>query len=418
MKLESTYDVLVIGGGPGGIGAAIRASKNGAKTLLIEQYGFLGGMATAGLVNPFMKYRSESFILASNVFSEMLDRLATNDGLSSDRQYFNDEMLKVILDEMMSEYGVDVLLHVLFTGVKKKGDLIQSVHLNCSSKAVDISAQIYIDSTGDGEVAAAAGVNYETGRVEDNACQPMTLCFRVGGITGDPTVNELRDELTEIFIKAKENGEIDIPREDILLFKTLGPGIFHFNTTRVIGKKATSPIELTEAEIESRRQTRDLLKLFKKRSPRFKNAYVTKAGTQVGVRETRRICGKYTLTEKDVLSARKFEDGIARSNYPIDIHNPTGIGTTLKYPPEGDYYEIPYRCLVPIGISNLLIGSRSISCTHEAHSSLRIMPVVASIGEAAGLAASLAVTRNITPDKVDGTELKQLLFKNKGTIQH
>jgi hypothetical protein len=411
--LRSNYDVLVLGGGLGGISAAMRASEQGAKTLLVERYGFLGGMATAGLVNPFMKYYSKDRILSSDIFNDILGRLHKTRSLSSDLQIFNDEMLKCILDEMVRDYGVDLLLHTLFTYVKKKGNLIQSAHCYNKSGRADITARVYIDSTGDGDVAAFAGVSYETGRMKDNACQPMTLCFRVGGIAGNPTTDELRDELTNIFTQAKNDGEIDIPREDVLLFPTLVPGVFHFNTTRVVGKEATNALELTEAEIEARQQTRSLLALFKRRSPRFKKAFLVKAGTQIGVRETRRISGKYTLTEQDVLSARKFEDGIARCNYPIDIHNPTGSGTTLRRLREGEYYEIPYRCLLPLGIKNLLIGSRCVSCTHEAHSSLRIMPVVAGIGEAAGMAASMAVARNITPDRVDGALLKRLLFKKK-----
>lgn len=154
----------------------------------------------------------------------------------------------------------------------------------------------------------------------------------------------------------------------------------------------------------------ELFKLFKKYSPRFKDAYLIKMACQIGVRESRRIMGLYVLNEQDVIKARKFDDGIARSRYPIDIHNPAGSGTVIKHIKNDDYYEIPYRCLVPKKINNLLIGSRCISSTHEAHSSLRIMPVVSGIGESAGIAAAIAIANNVSPSEIDGNKVKEEIF--------
>jgi hypothetical protein len=167
---------------------------------------------------------------------------------------------------------------------------------------------------------------------------------------------------------------------------------------------------MTAAELEGRRQVAELFDLFRRRSPRFKDAYLIKTAAQIGVRESRRVMGEHLLTASEVVEACKFADGIARSNYPIDIHNPTGEGTVIQHPPPGEFYEVPYRCLVPKGVDNLLIGSRCISATHEAHASLRIMPVVAGIGEAAGIAAAWAVREGILPGEVDGAMLKATMF--------
>ena len=167
---------------------------------------------------------------------------------------------------------------------------------------------------------------------------------------------------------------------------------------------------MTAAELEGRRQVAELFGLLRRRSPRFKDAYLVKMAAQIGVRESRRVMGEYMLDVSEVIEAAKFEDGIARSRYPVDIHSPTGEGTVIRRLPPGEYYEVPYRCLVPKNVDNLLIGSRCISATHEAHSSLRVMPVVAGIGEAAGVAAAWAAREGMSPREVDGTKLKAAIL--------
>lgn len=415
MKLKDSYDVVVVGGGPGGICAAVAASMQGASTLLVERYGFLGGMATAGLVNPFMAYKDDSQIYSSSIFNEILRRLCGRDALCKDGYIFDDEILKIVLDELAHDYGVDVLFHTFFTGVTVAEGQIQSADFAGKSGRHSISAKIFIDSTGDGDLASAAEAPFEIGRDTDCACQPMSLCFRISGISGNPSPVELGRELTKLLIEAKRLGTVNQPREDVLLFKTLSPDTYHFNSTRILQKAGTCSLDLTDAEIEGRRQALELFNLFKKHSPRFAYAGIAKMACQVGIRETRRVVGEYTITDEDLLGARKFPDGIARSNYPLDIHNPVGAGTILKAIPKNDFYEIPFRCLVPVGMENLIIGSRCISSTHEAHSSLRVMPVVAGIGEAAGLAASLAISEGVAPYELDGTVLKKALFCSKIT---
>jgi hypothetical protein len=410
MEMKKEYDVIVIGGGPGGVSAAVGAAKEGVSVLLIERYGFLGGMATAGLVNPFMRYRLEGKRMSTSVFNELLDRLKSVGALADDGQIFDDEVMKIVLDQMVGDYGIDLLLHSILVDAKMDVNRITTVKVFGKSGPMDIAGKIFIDSTGDGDLSKMAGASIEIGRSTDGLCQPMTLCFRIGGISGNLSPQALSQELTAIYLDAKEAGEIDMPREDVLIFGTLVPHIYHFNTTRIVQCNPTDTVDLTQAEVEGRRQVSDLLALFKQRSPHFKDAYLIKMAPQIGVRESRRVMGEYTLTMSDVIEGCKFPDGIARSNYPVDIHNPSGGGTILQYLQPGDYYEIPYRCLVPAGIANLLVGSRCISATHEAHASLRIMPVVAGIGEAAGMAAAWSVRQEILPRQIDGHKLKDTMF--------
>lgn len=408
--LKRVYDVVVVGGGPGGFSAAVAAARRGARVLLVERYGFLGGMATAGLVNPFMSYKLRGERLTSSVFNELIDIMEREGALDERQVVFDDEVMKLVLDDMMKRHGVDLLLHSFFLSADVKDGRIERIHTVGKSGIVSVQGKVFVDSTGDGDLAARAGATVEKGRPQDGFSQPMTLCFRVGGVSGGLSAGELRDELTEILLEAKAAGEVNQPRENVLIFPTLIPGAYHFNTTRIVKKDATDTLSMTEAEIEGRRQVRELLALFKQRSPRFKSAYLMKVAAQTGVRESRRVMGQYVLGEADVLAARKFEDGISRSTYPIDIHNPTGEGTVIKRVPKGDYYEIPYRCLVPGTPDNLLVGSRCISSTHEAHSSLRVMPVVAGIGEAAGTAAAMTVAKRCAPREVSGAKLKELVL--------
>lgn len=414
MAKKKEYDVVVAGGGLGGVSAAYSAAKAGASVLLVEKYGFLGGMATAGLVNPFMSYRVRRKKISSPVFNELLKRMKAEGALDRKGRIFDDEILKVVLDRMMSDAGADVLFHALLTGARVRNERIESARIRLKEGGINVKGKIFIDATGDGDLAAFAGCRYEKGRKEDGLCQPMTLCFRIGNIAepeGADAWSFIREELNRVFLDAKEAGIVDQPRENILLFKTLVPGVYHFNTTRVTGEDGTRSLDLSRAEAEARRQAHELFGLFKAKSLRFANAWLVKTAAQIGVRETRRIKGLYTVTEEDVLSARKFGDGIARSSYPVDIHNPAGAGTIIKKVPAGDYYEVPYRALLPEGTENLITGSRCVSSTHEAHSSLRIMPVVSAIGEAAGRAAAKAALGGVPPSKIDGASLAKEIFR-------
>ncbi len=410
--MSKKYDVIVVGGGPGGIGAAVTAARNGMSVLLIERYGFAGGMATAGLVNPFMYYRSNTdanYYLPSPVFMEIVKSLSDNGAADKEGKVFDDEILKILLDKLLIDSNVEILYHALVVGAVSKSGAISEIAVACKEGRKDFKAKILIDATGDGDLAHFAGFETEKGRKEDGACQPMTLCFRLGGVKADDW-DALRKELNEIYMEGKARGEISDPRENVLISRTLRPDVIHFNTTRVIAKDGTVSKDLGEAEIIARKQVWEIFNVFKSKSQLCMDAFILKIATQIGIRETRRVMGGYVLDANDVINAKTFDDGIARSSYPIDIHNPSGSGTVIERV-KGGYYEIPYRCIVPKGSKNLLMACRAISSTHEAHSSLRVMPVVASIGEAAGLAAVEAIKGGISVSDVDGAKLKKNIFR-------
>ena len=206
------------------------------------------------------------------------------------------------------------------------------------------------------------------------------------------------------------------PRENILVFKTPINNVLHFNTTRVVKKDPTSPEEVTEAEILARKQVKEIYDFMKKHADGLEDSFLMMTAAEIGVRESRMIVGDYVLTEQDCRNCVKFEDAIAACNYDIDIHNPEGTGTSHYYFPAGEYYTIPYRSLIPKGVSNMLVAGRCISSDHGAQASYRIMPVVCCIGEAAGSAVGLAVKQNCTVREVDVKELQNELKSNRSYI--
>jgi hypothetical protein len=427
------WDVIVVGGGPGGVPAAVAASRNGARVLLIEKYGFLGGMATSALVLPYMKYSAGDTIIIRGLFEEFLDILQKDSGIREihdtaedqirlntfttdlqSRAHFDDELMKCALDRFILDSGAELLLHGQAIGILKSGNTIKTLRAFHKGGLEDLSADIFVDSTGDGDIAAWAGAKIEIGRETDNACQPMTSSFRMARVN----VKKMPDgkEINRLYDEAKKRGEIRNPRENVLKFHTVQPDVIHFNSTRIIGKSPLDGWSMTEAEIEGRRQVKEMAEFLIKRVRGFENSFLMKTGCQIGVRESRRVLGGYILTGEDVLGARRFEDGVACGSYDIDIHNPSGTGTVIKRLKEGTYYQIPYRCLVPEGIDNLIVASRCISSTHEAHSSLRVMPIVWAIGQAGGTAAALCVKGNISPSSIQAEELRKTLLSQKAFL--
>jgi hypothetical protein len=295
-----------------------------------------------------------------------------------------------------------------------EGNTVRAVRVFHKGGVEDLSADIVIDSTGDGDIAAWGGAPVEIGREPDNACQPMTTSFRMANVD----IGRIPDgkEINRLFDVAKSRGEIKNPRENILKFFTIHPDVMHFNSTRVVGKSPLDGWTLTEAELEGRRQVAELASFLIRSVAGFEHAYLMAIGPQIGVRESRRILGKYVLTADDVIKGRKFDDGVACGSYAIDIHNPSGTGTKMVYLDEGIYYHIPYRCLVPDRVDNLLIASRCISATHEAHSSMRVMPTVWGIGHAAGAAAALCIKVNNLPSALDTVRLRTVLKEQKAFI--
>jgi len=416
MPIIPEFDVIVAGGGAGGIAAAVSAARNGARTLLFDRYGFLGGGATAMLVNPFMPYWAGRTQIIHGVLQEIIDRLTAMGAYGHPKceAAFDPEAFKVVAELLCQEAGVTLLYHSVLAGVTKDGDRITAVKVANKAGLVELKAKLFIDSTGDGDLSAMAGAVVEKGRPEDGLAQPMTLNFRVANIDLDRMPS--RGEVTRLYLEAKANGEIQCPREDVLFFYTTQPGVIHFNTTRVVMKDATDPWALTEAEIEARRQVQQYMAFFRKHVRGFENAYLQTTAPNIGVRESRRVIGEYVLTAEELMAKCRFDDVIALGSYPIDIHNPAGTGTVLKYLQPGEYYQLPYRILVPKGVANLLVGGRCVSCTHEAHSAIRVMPIVMAMAQAAGTAAAICLADGVTPGQVDVRKLQARLVSQAATL--
>ncbi len=359
------------------------------------------------MVNPFMTFHAGEDQIIEGIFQEIIDRLENMNGYDRKSRAYDAEVMKIVADQMVEEAGVQLMLHSLVVDAVMEGNFIRGVLVENKSGRQRVMAKVVVDATGDGDVAVKAGAPYEKGRRIDGLTQPMTLNFRMGGVDTAKMPNI--SELNKLYDDAKARGEISIPRENLLWFPTVRSGEIHFNTTRVVKVDGTSGKDLTYSEVEARRQMIGLVEFLKRKVPGFESAYLLVSGSQIGVRETRRVMGEYVMTEEDVLGARKFEDVVARGSYPIDIHSPTGEGTVIKRPPPGASYDIPYRCLVPKKVENLLVAGRCVSSTHEAQAAIRVIPICMAMGQAAGTAAALAVKLKVTPREMDVTLLQKTL---------
>lgn len=439
------YDVIVVGGGPSGAHAAIAAARNGASTLLIERYGFLGGMGTAALVGPWMTFHNEGGQqVIQGTAQELVERMEQLGGslghVRDTTGYvhtvtpFDPELAKMAYLEMVLESGVELLLHSWVTGTIMDGNRIQGVTVLNKGGTEELHADVVIDATGDGDVAAFAGAEYQVGRKADGLTQPMTLMFVLGNVDLAKVRNYMKGNPGEFFekthfdlldqphlsvngfyselLKAKEGGELDLDRDLVLFFQTTRPDQVTVNMTRAIQVDATNAWQLTQAEITLRRQMMQLVRFFQKRIPGFERTYLVNSGTQSGVRESRRIVGDYMLAAADIVEGKEFPDTVVRSAYPIDIHSPDGQGVetiTLK----ADSYCLPYRVMLPKGVEGLLVVGRCISCTHETLAAVRTQPTVMAMGQVGGTAAALAVKGGMTPRSVDVGELQRVLREQK-----
>ena len=407
------YDVVVVGGGFAGIGAALAAAREGAKVLIVEKGNCFGGAAVNALVYPFVHSKSTingvTTDLAAGLFKTIVKKLKER-GSPTDCNFLEEE-LKYIINEMLLEANVDILFHAYAFAVERKEDKITAVSFATRSGAVSIEADYFIDATGDAQIAYLAGCPTVLGRAVDNLCQPMTLCFRLGNVDVKRFLASW-GKVKVAYAEALKNGEFINPRENILYFLSPIENVIHFNTTRVVKRNPTSPEEITEAEIIARRQVFEVYDFMKKHADGLENSFLMMTAGEIGVRESRKIVGDYILTEDDCKSFRKFEDGIAACNYDIDIHNPEGTGTHVFYFPDCVYYTIPYRSLIPKEVNNMLVAGRCISSDHGAQASYRVMPTVCCIGEAAGVAIGLAVKAGSSVRDVDVKEVQTILRAN------
>ncbi len=446
MEAGSYYDVIVAGGGPSGIMAAVSSARAGAKTLLIERYGFLGGMATNALVGPLQTFHAGDTLIARGLANEAIDRLKKiggSPGHVKDMIGFvptvtpvDVEKLKYIYQQMVEESGADLLLHTIITGVKitenSEYKELKAFKLFNKSGDFEIAGKVFIDCTGDGDVIQQAGVPYEKGRKKDGLAQPMSMMFRLGSVDLQAVRKYMKQHPEEFVLadnwqdapyigvsgffkqvkEAKEKGEFNVERDRVLFFELPGEGEVTVNMTRVVRHDATDGKALSRAEVVSRQQVMEVLKFLKKFIPGFSNAELINCGTQIGVRESRRVIGEYVLTEEDVVQGRKFKDVIALGSYPIDIHSPDGSELDVMKMEPGTVYHIPYRSIRNKTVPNLLAAGRCLSATHKALASARVTPTAMIVGQAAGRAAAMAAAEGVLPAEINTVDLQNALAED------
>lgn len=446
-EIVITYkpDILIAGAGPAGIGAAIAAGRSGVKTMIIEKYGFPGGNLTTAMVNPFFTFHdikgNQVIRGIAEEFVSRMKQIGASVGHVTDLTFdnasmtpFDAERAKFILIQMLEEANVEILFHTQIVDSIVKDSVIESIIIENKSGRQAVCPKYIVDCTGDADIASFSGVPFAKGKEDDGSMQPATLYFRVGGVDiatlrkwmknnrdllkDSPSDEDIDKQkllaflgMNEVVQEAKELGILHhevAPR--ILMYELPIPGMFSINTTRIQNIDGTNADDITRAEIALRKQVIEIHSFLRKYVGGFENAYIVDSGSQVGIRETRRIVGDYILNEQEVLRGVHFEDGIACGTFAIDIHPPKGKRQVFTGSGKA-VYEIPYRCLIPKNINNLLVAGRPISATHIAHGSIRVMATCMAMGQAAGTAISMALNNKCTTREVDIQQLRKELIK-------
>lgn len=420
LRVSREVDVLVVGGGPAGVGAALAAARNGAKALVIEQFNCLGGVATAGGHGHISKFDEQGTgrRIVGGIADEIGDRVVRgNFGIrDSHGIWFEVEGMKLLLDQMAEESGVDLLYHTFFSDtVLKNGAAAGAVVQNKDGRQI-IAARRVIDCTGDGDVAFHAGCPYEVGRPSDGKCQPVTLMFTIGGVDWERVSAWRTDyKMTPVWEEAQRRGDMRPFQTTIMgwWWTPTRPDQVGVNFTHVICIDSTNTGHLTNATVEARKQAYETIEVYRKYVPGMENCYMVSTPNTIGIRESRRIMGDYVLTADDVKGQREFDDNVCYGSFFVDIHciDGPGMDPTVWNPPDGFKYHIPYRILVPQGVENMLTAGRCVSCTHVALGSLRVMVPCIGMGEAAGTAAALSLESSRTPRQLDTATLQSQLRK-------
>ncbi len=416
IEIKGEYDVIVAGSGPAGVSAAISAGRNGAKTLIIESCGRLGGISTSGLMSHY------TGSVGNALYWETLKRAAQKNDFENGimKTQIDPEMLTLTYIEMLEEANTDILLYTNVCDVIMDADTVTGVICYNKSGFCAYSAKVVIDATGDGDVAYKSGAEFIKGREADGKMQPATLMFKIAGVDMEKAVfpgsfeTLVPTEKGELQALARE--KLPHPAGHVLLYRSTIPGIVTCNMTNATGIDGTSAEDLTKAEIVCRKQMRPIVEFLREYVPGYENCYIISSASLMGIRETRHFKGIKTLNEKDIADAVQYDDYVVYdAHFNFDVHNITGAGLDKTGCQHGftqtKGYTIPYGCLVPEKIDGLLLSGRNISGTHMAHSSFRAMPICVGIGEAGGTAAALAVKQGKRLRDLEVSEIQKILLK-------
>jgi hypothetical protein len=427
-------DVLVAGGGPAGVGAAVAAAREGSRVILLEKRGFLGGNITASYVETCNHFMHSLSFKTSGIWAEMEEKYRAQFGRSGDIRpnaphRFSSEYLKIFLDAFVADAGVEIYLHSFVNEVVAEQGSVTHVVIQSKQGPMAIRAKQVIDCTGDGDVAFAAGIPFDQGRDKDHRCQPGTLNFRIGGVNAALQVKDGIDRIKELNRCFKEDYRagrtgLSCKRQDIPAGRLTETGqLSYINYPCAYGIDPTSFADLTRGEMECRRYILEMCDYIRKNFEGFEKSELVSIAPEIGFRDSRRIHGDYKLTVDDVLSGRHFEDAIAVYPQFYDMLSPDGNmnegspqdagynGYICSYPADGLNFEIPYRCLLPVGMENFLVAGRCISADHVAESGIRAISACMYTGQAAGTAAGLAVKQGLSPRKINVKELQDSLRK-------
>lgn len=426
IAISREVDVLVAGGGPAGVAAAISAARSGARTLLIEQRGFLGGMGTVALVPAFCPYSDGEKAVIRGIGLELLEQMKAECepefrerfGTELDWVPIDPEVLKRVYDNAVAESGAGVLLHTIAsqTAMDADGRKIEGVVIVNKSGRSLIKAKTVIDATGDADLAALAGAPFHIGG-EAGELQAATMCYLLANVERKRFLDYLNesgdtDQIHRAVQQAQADGKLPQGRDSVSGLSWVADYLVGVNFGHVFGIDGSRAEDLTRGAVEGRKLVRRQLEFFRAYVPGFEHAHLVSSGEQIGIRETRRIVGDYVLTQDDFMNMASFPDDIARNSYFIDIHMARSSGAMhIHHLPPGKSHGVPYRCMLPVGLDNVWVAGRAASSDRVVQGSLRVMPNCFAMGQAAGMAAAIAAGSDSQSRKVDITALQRGLVQ-------
>jgi hypothetical protein len=416
-EVHGEYDVVVLGGGPAGMAAAVAAARAGRSTLLIERYGFLGGMGTAAGVTNFCglhaNIHGEIRQVVHGVADDLLQRIDRLGGLNAPHSLFGHKIVaqsydtaayKIAADDLLLAAGVEILFHALGAGVVMDGAArVQALLVETKSGRRAVVGRAFIDASGDGDLAAWAGAPFSKGDGEGHMLYPSTM-FRINGVDAQ-RAGKAWETIPELMAKAEAAGRYKFPRKGAIVRPQKSGIEWRANVTQLANREGnamdgTDARELSEAEVIGRQQIAAVAG-FLREVPGFENSYVSDIAPQVGIRETRRVHGLYELTEADVLECESFDDTIGVNGWPLELHTKGDVEFRWpKIPESRGFNQLPYRMTVPKGLDNVWVAGRCASMSHEAQSAARVTGACFVMGQAAGLAADLSLKAGVNADAV------------------